>query len=121
MARCKIARPNEALVDAGNFAFRLERLRAAKPRLTDQEIEDCLRVIRELCLCRALEELSSSNPLDREAWKAIGLSGMVLEQIQSAQAHAEKMKQFSAGLDGRIEICWAGGNPLGVEYAADGK
>ena len=108
------SRGKKQLEDVTLLQTKLEALRGLKATLSPSEVENTLQVLREWCLVRAHAELESGIPLDTEAWKALSLSGMIQDQIQKAVEHSHKIKQFSHGLDGRIEICYA--DDARVEY-----
>jgi hypothetical protein len=105
------------LEDVSILATKLEALRGLRATLSPAEIENTLQVLREWCLVRAHAELESGLPLDNEAWKALSLSGMIQDQVQKAIEHSHKIKQFSAGLDGRIEFCFS--DDARVEYVEE--
>jgi hypothetical protein len=63
-----------------------------------------MAVLREYCLARAHAEITGDGELTKESWQAMTLSGMAQDQAQKDQLHAQKIKQFEAGLDGLIEV-----------------
>lgn len=115
-AICKVERQENMAINAAkkqmrSLADRLKELVATDPTMGPAEIEKAIQVLREYCFARAHDELVSDGPLTKESWQALSMSGMLQDQAMREKEHRQKMKQYEAGLDGLIQICYLGERP----------
>jgi hypothetical protein len=115
-AICKIERQEKRVVKEAkkqvrSLSERLKELIETEPSMTPVEAAKSMLVLREYCIARAHDELSSEEPLTKESWQALSMAGMLQDQSHKDIEHAQKMKQYEAGLDGLIQFCFLGEKP----------